>query len=285
MTGERDGGAPRAIPWSVAWFSAALGGVAVVLATVADRLPHAPRSAGLLPLAVLAGVLTVAGTLQVEYRSGEDTDALDLFEAVLAPLLMATPAAGAIAVVMVAKAVSQRLRRVELVKAAFNVAQWATATAAGAWVFGALRRGHQLGHWDIAALITSLVVVSTINHIAVTTVITLAQRRPLRDVPTQLRPLALHNWMPRAVTNLSIGVLFAASWVVVPAASALFVAPLVALHRAGRAQVRAHAQQALLTGLHNAARQRGHPRMARRPPTSLMASPCRCPMATRSSGH
>src|SRR5437870_660883 len=106
-------GVPRAVPL----FTTGLAAIAVIGAVTATRLPI---SAGtLLAAAPLVVGLVVGGLAQVEYRRGDDIEAIDLFEAALTPLVFLLPGVGAVALAAGAKGVSQFRLKVAPVKAAF----------------------------------------------------------------------------------------------------------------------------------------------------------------------
>jgi PAS domain S-box-containing protein len=242
------------LPLSVAWFGAGLVAVAIAAGVLADRAWSGPRPNGPLAVAALAALMVLAGTFVIEFRSGDDVSALDLFDVVLAPLLLAVSPLVAIAIVGASKTVSQSIHRVEPPKAAFNVAQWMAATALGAWVLAALRADRALAGQTLAALVLGLLVAAVANHVAVTVVIRLAQRRSLRDVARDFAPVVFLGWVVAGTINISVGVIMAVSWTAVPAVSVLFLVPLLGLHRASRAQADARVQHDFLDGLHRATR-------------------------------
>src|SRR5712671_47095 len=119
------------IPKAVHVLTAALSAVAIALAISAG----ATRSDPAWVLLPLLAALTVAGLLEVHFQYRGHLEALDLFEAALMPVILIAPGVGAVALAAVAKAVSQRVLRVPLVKASFNVAQWSATTAVASAIY------------------------------------------------------------------------------------------------------------------------------------------------------
>src|SRR5207244_3510065 len=76
--------------------------------------------------------------------------------------------------VFVANVVEAILHGNDRLKGAFNVAQWAAATGAGALVLAALRQGQQLNWQNVGALVAAFAVVLLVNHLAFSTVVALA---------------------------------------------------------------------------------------------------------------
>ena len=196
--------------------------------------------------------LTAAGALQLEYRYRDHVDARDLFEAVLAPALLAFPGLGVVAVAAAAKALSQGLRRVHPVKACFNVAQWAAAAGAGSVVFAALRPSGPASAADLFPLAAAMVAVLGVSNAAVVAVLRLVERRPLRRVLADLTPIIVLGWVIGGAVNLTGGVLLAAAYGLAPGLVVLFPVPLAALHWASRGYAAGRADRARLAGLQRA---------------------------------
>jgi PAS domain S-box-containing protein len=210
------------------------------------------RSGPWLALAPLAAALVVAGSLQVEFRYGDDVQAVDLFEAVLAPVLYLFAGPAAVIATVVAKAVSQRRLGVSPVKAAFNVAQWAATAGAASLVYRQLARGTEGRPGSLGALVLALVTAGVVNELAMIAVLRIVRAVPLRSLLADLRPGFLPSAVVWAVT-VAFGVLLAAAVGAAPAIGALVLAPLLFLHWGHRAYVALHADHARLGGLHRAA--------------------------------
>ena len=91
---------------------------------------HEPNRAAPWP-----GIHGVAEVSAVARRAGEHAgltgSSVDLFEAALVPLIAVFAGPGAIVVAAATKFVTQRLLRIQTVKAMFNTAMWGAAAAAG----------------------------------------------------------------------------------------------------------------------------------------------------------
>src|SRR3546814_19381358 len=73
--------------------------------------------------------------LQVEFAYGRDVRAVDVFEAVLAPVLLLFAGPAAVLLAVLSKAVSQHRLGIARTKATFNVAQWAAAVGVASLVY------------------------------------------------------------------------------------------------------------------------------------------------------
>jgi hypothetical protein len=127
-----------AFPVAVLLFTAGLAAVGVTAALLVPDDPgigELPWPAALTFLVLLTG----AGFPTLQFQWSEQGNAEDLFEAILAPTIFVLPPLAAVLVVGVAQTLSEGLQRIHPVKAAFNVAQWMAAAAAGSIVLSALR--------------------------------------------------------------------------------------------------------------------------------------------------
>jgi diguanylate cyclase (GGDEF)-like protein/PAS domain S-box-containing protein len=214
--------------------TAALAGVAL-LATVSTRgLQSQPMPSWALVVSFFVA-LTAAGLVNLEYYFRGEVDAIDHFEAALAPAIFFLPPPLVVVVVAVAKATSQALRGVHPIKASFNVAQWSAAAALGCVAFAALRDGGLPSPRDLAPLAAAMVVVALVNVGALVMAITLVQERPLDR--GFLRGLAAGLMRDSSVTlavNLAFGLLFIATYAWAPATWPVLLVPLALLHWASR---------------------------------------------------
>lgn len=227
----------------------AAASVALALATVPQ--PGTPSWPALVPLVAL---LVAAEYLVVRFRYRGEINALNLIEAVLAPLVFAFPGPIAVAAVACAQIVGGLLRRNAGVKAAFNVTQWALATAAGAAVVGVLAPRAGISWGAIGATVLALAVVGVVNQAAFTTVIAIAERQSLRQVARGLGDVMLVGWLAGWAINTALGVLFVLAYAGHPWAALLYPVPLVVLHFAYRGYAGARSDRVRLAGLHRAAR-------------------------------
>jgi diguanylate cyclase (GGDEF)-like protein/PAS domain S-box-containing protein len=252
LPGRAEPQVPRSVPVLVAGLAA----FAVAAAWWAGRLGEPTAPLGGLATGGLVVALVAAGCFHVEYRHGDDdVDALDLFEVALAPTLLLLPATAVVLAVVVAKTASEWALHVRPLKAAFNVAAWAAAAAAGSVVLGALggrSGGSRPG--TLVALVAAMVVVALVNQASFVTVLRLAGRRTFGEVLAELRPAIVPAWLVGGSVILASGVLFAAACAWDPALAWLLPAPLVALHRASQGYAARRSSLARTAALHRASR-------------------------------
>lgn len=241
----------RRIPRSVTAYTAALAVVAILATALAAS------DQGRLHWAGAAGLfltLVVAGTLRLRFQYGRDVEALDVFDAVVAPCLFALPAPVAVAAVAAAKFASQRWNHVEPLKARFNTAQWAAAASVGALVFHLGGGASEPTPRNLALLAAAMLAVSVVNHLAVVGVLRLTGRGSIRQILTDLSPVMLPGWVVGGLVNLAFGFIFVATWSAIPWFTPLFLVPLGLLHWANRNYAEARADRARLAGLQQATR-------------------------------
>ncbi|HYT26890.1 MAG TPA: GAF domain-containing protein, partial [Actinomycetota bacterium] len=258
---QRDAGAfPPSIP--VCTMALALAGA---VAGGAATPPGPPRGVSWVAVAAFLATLTLAGSLLVEYRYrggrvryGEEGNSFDLFEAVLLPLVFALPGLGAVVVAGAAKALSERLLRVPLVVACYNVAQWMCATAVGSLVFVDLRPARSSSVRDVPALLAAMLAVMLTNYLAFVVALSLSRRQPVHRVLAATAP-GVVPFAVASTVNVAFGLLFLATYAWEPAAAPLFVVPLAVLHWAGRAYAAVRADRARLQGMQRAMHALGVP--------------------------
>lgn len=229
----------------------ALAAVAVGTAVVqAMRFPG-PAVDWLL-VGPFVALLVAGGFFAIQFRYKEEIEALDLFEAVLTPVLFAFPGWAVVGMVVAANVASERMHRNQPVKAAFNVAQWSAAAGCAALTLSALRTGPALTWHNAAALAVALAVLLAVNHLATSFVIALSQGGTLRQVLTALRGVILPGWIVAGAVNLAFGFLFVTAYQWHSAVVALFFVPLLALRWAQGAYAAARADEVRLQALHRA---------------------------------
>jgi PAS domain S-box-containing protein len=238
-------------PRSVPAFTALLAGVAAASAAV-DVALFGSRAMDVAWLPVVALVLCAGALFQIRFRYRDEIEALDLFEAVLMPVLFAYSGWIVVALVIVSNAVAETLRRNTPLKAVFNVVQWAAAAGVGALTYSSLRIGNALDAHNVGALAASLVVVLIINHLAFATVVALAQRHSLGSVLGGLRSVIVPGWIIGGGLNIAFGLLFVAAYQWSAAVLPLFFVPLAALNWASAAFAAARADEVRLQALHRA---------------------------------
>lgn len=199
-------------------------------------------------LAPLAVALIVGETLQVEFTYGRDVRAVDVFEAVLAPVLLVFAGPLAVLLAVVSKAVSQRRLGIARTKARFNVAQWAAAVGVASLVYRTLAGDHAGATSTLPALVVALLGFAVTNEIAMAAVLRAVNQVPLRKVLADLAP----QYPPHALiwsVNAALGVLFAVAVAAAPGTAFLLLAPLAFLRWSHQAFLSLRADRSRLDGL------------------------------------
>lgn len=239
-------------PALLAYIGLLLAGGAVVTATAVVAGAQPPGHPSWVMLPVLGGLLVAAEYLLIRFRYAGEINALNAMEAALAPLLFAYPAWAVVATVAAAMIVGDTLRRNQVVKGAFNVAQWSLSGSLGAVVVStAGSDGITAG--SIGALIGALILIGVANQLMFTAVLALAQGTGLRNVLRGLAPVVVPGWLGGWAANVLIGLLFVFAFAAHPASAVLFVVPLLMLHFAYRGYAAARSDRVRLAGLHRAA--------------------------------
>ena len=222
-----------------------------------DRAPGSgsgPGSGHVSAFAVLGllAALTAAGSLHIDFRYHDELEALELFESVLLVVVYALSGPLVVLLAALAAALSEALLRVHPVKAAFNVAQWSSAAAAGGLTFAVLRAGSALSARNLGAVLAAMLVASAVNHCSLILVFGLVRRERLGRVLCGLAGVILPGWVLGGTINLAFGVLFLATWVRWPLAAPLFLLPLGILHWTGRVYAAIRIDRTRLTGMQEA---------------------------------
>lgn len=229
-----------------------LGAVAMTVAlngSVADP----PGRESWPALIVLGGVLIAAEFLFVRFRYGGEVNALNLFEAALAPVVWAYPPVAAVAIVAVAQVMGNVLRRNAPLKASFNVAQWTLAAAIAAATVHAIAPAPGVTLRGVVALVVAMAVVALVNQSCFATVLALSNRESLVAVFRGLSDAIVPGWIVGVSLNSMVGLLFVMAFEAHPASVVLFPVPLIVLHLAYRGYAGARSDRMRLAGLHAAA--------------------------------
>jgi PAS domain S-box-containing protein len=186
---------------------------------------------------------------------------LSAAEAVLLPMLVALPFAEVVWGVTVATILVNVARRVPPVKAVFNVAEYgcAAAAAAGMW---ALYHDGSIAFSPANALLAGLAVLvfAFLTHVLVTIAISLAEGRTLAELSREIAPAVGLN----LAGNVTLGVLFAASYQSAEWAVALVPFAIGALYLGYRAVAKHTLERERVSHLHAASRAlAGSPDMSR----------------------
>jgi PAS domain S-box-containing protein len=199
-------------------------------------------------LAPLGLALIVGESLQVEFKYGGDVRAVDVFEAVLAPVLLTFAGPFAVLLAVVSKAISQHRLGIVRVKAAFNVAQWAAAVGVASLVYRSLA-GDRAGETStLPALVLALLAFAVTNEVAMAVVLRLVNQVPVERVLADLLP----DYLPHALiwsVNAALGVVFAVAVAASPATAFLLLAPLASLRWSHQAFLSMRADRSRLDGL------------------------------------
>lgn len=205
-------------------------------------------------LSPLAGLLVAGEYLLIRFRYRREVNALNLFEAALCPLLLTFPTATVVAVVAAAQVTAAVVRRNDLVRGSFNVAQWALASGVGSLVLHGMAVRGDGEAAVLVALLVAMVAVGVVNQLAFTTVLCLVEGKRLRHILRSFPPVVVRQWLVGWVVNTSFGLLFAAAMQFNPAAVALFFVPLFVMHTANRSYSSATADRKKLAELYEASR-------------------------------
>ena len=239
------------LPTSVRWLTVALGALGLFAAVGAAGL-RGPGAVPDLPLAtvvVLLALLTAAGCLQLRFSYRDHVEAVDLFDAVLVPMVFFLSGPLVVGLAALAVVGCDTILRTRLVKACFNAAQWTAAAGGGTLCYAALARGEALSAANLGALAMAMAVVATVNHLAMVAVFSLVTPGPVTRVLSAVSPLIRIGWILAGAMNLAFGLLMVAAlatgaWTVV-----LFAVPLGMLHWANRGYAEGRADRARLSGL------------------------------------
>lgn len=235
-----------------AWTAAvaAAAGCAVGAIYLTSGWPSTIRGWWVLP--IFSVLIAAAQRLRVRIRFGDQVDAVNLMEAVLAPLLFAFPPLVVVVVVAGAQVITTAFRRGSAVKNLFNLASWVLASGCGALVLqttgaGALTASHLL------RLFAALATVGAVNLGAFFVVLTLARAQSPWSLSSEMKRVIAIAWGGGWALNLLFGYLYVLAFSATEAATVLFAVPLVVLHLAYRGLAAVTADQQRLAGLHEAA--------------------------------
>ncbi|MDQ3554725.1 MAG: hypothetical protein M3395_10015, partial [Chloroflexota bacterium] len=200
--------------------AAAAGGAAVLALHLPSAASWGPLEAMSWSLLVLAMVVTEQFPISLQHRGeGETfsvTDAIWVAALILVPpaVLILAAAAGAL--------IGQIVQRVALTKICFNLGQYLVGLALAVLVYQLLDAGSPTEPRTWLAAASAMAVFFLVNEGAVASIISLVSGKDLREVLLPSLPISVLHW----AGNMAIGILGAALWVTVPAATALLVAPL-----------------------------------------------------------
>ena len=253
-TGTGEEGAEPPLPASVGWLTAALAAVGGAAGALAAGIQGGHAGAGLPVPAVVAllGVLTAAGFWKLHYSYRDHYEDLDLFDAVLAPVLFFLSGPLVVALTATAVAVSEAALGARPAKSLFNVAQWAAAAGVGTLCYAALGGDGTTSARSLGAMAVAMAAVAVVNHLAMVAVFSLVTPGPLRGVLAAVAPLVRPGWVLGGAVNLALGLLMVAALATGAWTVALFLVPLRMLHWANRGYAEGRADRLRLAGLQRA---------------------------------
>ena len=235
------------------WLTALLAVAGIAAGAAAAALPG-PSGPGV-PLAAVAALLaalTAASCLQLRFSYKEHFEALDLFDAVLAPVVFSLAGPVVVLLAAVAMAISETIHRTRPAKLVFNVAQWAAAAGAGSLCYAALGHGDAPTARNLTALAAAMGAVAVVNHLAMVAVLSLVTPGSVRGVLKAMAPVVRLGWLVGGALNLAFGLLLVAALHTGAWTTVLFVVPLAMLHWANRGYAEGRADRARLAGLQRA---------------------------------
>ena len=240
---------------SVTLYTTALFLTAAGLAIASGQVEGVALRSGWAALGGFLALLTAAEYLTVRHYQRGEVDAHNLFEAVLAPAILALPGAFLIPAVVIAQGVVSLVRRNQRIKALFNMAQWGVAAGAGDLTYGLLHRGRSLTPTNMVALLGAVAVVSVVNQLAFSFVLRLVQGVDVRTALTSRARAIATGW----AINVSFGMLFVIAYAWHAWSTVLFFVPLVILDWASRGIAAVRVDRARLDGLQQATHALGLP--------------------------
>jgi diguanylate cyclase (GGDEF)-like protein/PAS domain S-box-containing protein len=237
------------LPVIVTLLTSALAAIGIAGGLLTQDLAATTATPSWIDVASFLVLLSAAGFSTVEIQFRDQGDALDLFEAVLAPAIFLLPPLTVVIVVGLAKALSESLQRIQPVKTCFNVAQWMSAAAAGSFVFHLLRPSDTVGPGNLWALVVAMLAVSVVNLIALVAILVISRQQPLGAVLADLAPAIVRGSLIGWSINVAFGVIFSATAAWVPEAILLWLVPLGVLYWANRAYASVRADRTRLAGM------------------------------------
>ena len=228
-----------------------MGFTVVVVASSYDSV--APAGREWRDAVILLGLLVAAERLMLKIRYRGQTDGITLFEAALAPAILALPTPTLVVLVALAQLAAAVMGRDSFVKGSFNVAQWSAAAAMGGVVFDVLGTGPGLSTGNTFALVAALTVVIFVNVVTFSYGMSLVQHEPIRQVLRGFSGI-LPVWAVTWFLNLSLGIIFTATFAWHAASVIVFFVPLVLLNTASKGYATAVVDQERIQGLQRATR-------------------------------
>jgi PAS domain S-box-containing protein len=228
-----------------------VGVTAATLATLAASVPGRDRL-GPAYLAIFAGMIALAETLQIRYVRHEAIGGLTLVESLFAPLLVFAAGADTVVVVAIGVGVAALIRRDGVVRGALTVAQRVASVSVGVLVIRG-GSGHPVANTtSVVVLLAALASVWLVDQLLVIGILWVSGvDSPDGDSERVMLSVLLGRLGSLAASSV-IGVLLTAAYLWVPWTVTLAMALLVVLWMAGRAEASLRADRRRLDGLHRA---------------------------------
>jgi PAS domain S-box-containing protein len=226
----------------------------VLMAVLAGTIVAGEDFAHDIPQWILLIVLFAAAELYIVlfFHHERGRVGLSISEAVFLPMMVGFTFGQAVwGVTIAAVIIGVAHRRLGVIKSVFNGAQLGIAAAAAAGVWHLLStEGHQrFGPLEAAIAALAVVVFAGITHLFVAGAISIAERRNFFGLSRDIQRATVVNLL----LNISLGLLFAASYVAAHWTVVLFVLPLGAVFIGYRAVLRQEKERERVERLHEGA--------------------------------
>jgi PAS domain S-box-containing protein len=229
-------------------------GVGIAAATLASLAASVPGRDRLGPayLAIFAGMIALAETLQIRYVRHEAIGGLTLVESLFAPLLVCTGGLDTVVVVAAGVSFAALVRRDGVVRGALTVAQRVASVSVGVLVIRGGSGQPIANTASVVVLLAALASVWLVDQLLVIGILWVSgPDSPDTDSERVLLSVLLGRLGSLAASSV-VGVLLTAAYLWVPWTVTLAMALLVVLWAAGRAEASLRADRRRLDGLHRA---------------------------------
>ena len=232
----------------------AVAALATATGVIAGLKVPAAEHVSLASALVFLVLITASEYLQVRYYHHDDVDALNLMEGLLAPLAFLASGEMTALVVVGSLVLANTLRRNPIIKAVFNTAQWTLAATSASLVIHWLRPDKTLSAGSLGVLIVGMLVMSAINQVALSGVLTIVAGSPLgsREPKKSIVEVVVFGHAASIVAALVTGVCLTAAYLWSPWTLVIGLTFIGAAHATGRAIASLRADGVRLAGLQRA---------------------------------
>jgi PAS domain S-box-containing protein len=228
-----------------------VGVAAATLATLAATVPGRDRL-GPAYLAVFAGMIALAETLQIRYIRHEAIGGLTLVESLFAPLLVCTAGVDTVVVVAAGVGFAALIRRDGLVRGSLTVAQRVASVSVGVLVIRGGSGQPVATTASVVVLLAALASVWLVDQLLVIGILWVSGADSADGDSERVLLSVLLGRLGSLAASSVVGVLLTAAYLWVPWTVTLAMALLVVLWAAGRAEALLRADRRRLDGLHRA---------------------------------